>query len=82
MRPAQRGSRRREESGWGSLTASERRVAELAADGLSNPQIAERLVVSRHTVVTHMSHILGKLELRSRYELAAARADAESSGAD
>ena len=78
MRPAQRGSRRREESGWGSLTPTECRVAELAAEGLSNPQIAERLVVSRHTVVTHMSHILGKLGLRSRYELAAARAEAEA----
>jgi DNA-binding CsgD family transcriptional regulator len=73
LRLGQRGSRKRERAGWGSLTASELRVAELAAQGLSNPEIAERLVVSRHTVVTHMSHILGKLGLRSWYELAAAR---------
>lgn len=78
VRLGQRGSRSRERSGWGSLTVSERRVAELAAKGLSNPQIAERLVVSRHTVVTHMSHVLGKLGLRSRYELAAARPESES----
>lgn len=73
LRPARRGSRAREQTGWGSLTPSELRVAELAAEGMSNPQIAERLVVSRHTVATHVSHILLKLDLRSRYELAAAR---------
>ncbi|MDO8189595.1 helix-turn-helix transcriptional regulator, partial [Conexibacter sp. CPCC 205706] len=62
-------------SGWAALTASERRVAELAAEGLSNPQIAERLVISRHTVATHVSRALAKLGLRSRYELAGARPD-------
>ncbi|WP_249012011.1 LuxR family transcriptional regulator [Conexibacter sp. DBS9H8] len=76
LAPARRGPRRRELSGWGSLTHSERRVAELAAAGLSNPQIADRLVISRHTVATHISHILTKLELRSRYELAGALAAA------
>lgn len=72
LRPARRGSRRRELAGWGSLTHSERRVAVLAAAGLSNPQIADRLIVSRHTVATHISHILTKLALRSRYEIAGA----------
>ncbi len=62
-------------SGWAALTASERRVADLAAEGLSNPQIAERLVISRHTVATHVSRALAKLGLRSRYELASARPD-------
>jgi len=74
VRRARRGSRARASSGWGSLTPSELRVAELAAQGLSNREIAERLVLSRHTVVTHVSNVLGKLKLRSRLELAAARA--------
>jgi DNA-binding NarL/FixJ family response regulator len=75
LRRGRRGSRARAAVGWEALTPSERQVAELAAEGLTNPQIAERLVVSRHTVATHVSHVLAKLGLRSRYELAARRRD-------
>ncbi len=80
VRRARRGARTRAASGWSSLTPSELRVAELAAAGLSNREIAERLVLSRHTVVTHVSHVLAKLELRSRLELAARAARRESDG--
>ncbi|MDW5598405.1 helix-turn-helix transcriptional regulator, partial [Conexibacter stalactiti] len=74
LRRGRRGTRQRAAAdGWEALTPSERRVAGLAAEGLSNPQIAERLVISRHTVATHISHALAKLGLRSRFELAAAR---------
>ncbi len=55
--------------GWDSLTISERKVARLVADGLSNRQIAERLVLSVRTVETHVSHILGKLGMRSRVDV-------------
>jgi DNA-binding CsgD family transcriptional regulator len=73
-RRGRRGPRGRPRSGWASLTTTEARVAELVAEGLSNPEIAERLFVSRHTVHTHVSHILAKLGLGSRVELAAATA--------
>ncbi len=76
LRRGQRGSRQRPATGWAALTPSERRVAELAAEGLSNPRIAERLVISRHTVATHVSRALAKLELRSRHELAGVRPSA------
>src|SRR5579875_1883258 len=76
IRRGVRGRRRRPGRGWQSLTPTECRIAELAAMGLSNPQIAARLVISRHTVATHIRHILAKLELRSRYELASARHNA------
>jgi non-specific serine/threonine protein kinase len=52
------------------LTARELEVARLVADGLSNPAIAAKLFVSRATVKTHVSHILGKLALDSRVQLA------------
>ena len=70
-RRARRGPRPRTRTGWASLTDTERVVADLAGQGLSNPQIAARLFVSRHTVHTHMGHILDKLGLKSRVELAA-----------
>jgi DNA-binding CsgD family transcriptional regulator len=54
------------------LTPSERRVAELVAEGLSNKEVAARLVVTVRTVEAHLSKIYAKLGLRSRTELAAA----------
>jgi DNA-binding CsgD family transcriptional regulator len=71
IRPGRRGSRQRPKSGWDSLTVTEHKVVRLVAEGLSNPEIAERLFISRGTVHTHVSHILTKLGLRSRVELAA-----------
>jgi DNA-binding CsgD family transcriptional regulator len=55
-----------------SLTPSELRVCELAADGLSNPKIAQQLYLTRKTVETHLSHAYRKLEISSREELSAA----------
>jgi DNA-binding CsgD family transcriptional regulator len=56
-------------TGAEQLTASEQRVAELAADGLSNPEIAQALFVTRKTVETHLGHVYGKLGIRGRGEL-------------
>ena len=52
------------------LTAREREIASLVADGLSNRQIAERLFISRRTVDAHLEHIFGKLGITSRVMLA------------
>jgi DNA-binding CsgD family transcriptional regulator/tetratricopeptide (TPR) repeat protein len=59
-------------TGRDSLTASERRVAELVAGGLSNPEVARELVVSRSTVESHLKATYRKLDVSSREELAAA----------
>jgi DNA-binding NarL/FixJ family response regulator len=67
-----RGERRRPEFGWDSLTPTESRVVELIAAGLPNRDIASRLFVSLATVKTHLVHVYGKLDLRTRTELAAA----------
>jgi len=61
---------RRATSGWESLTDTELKVAALVVDGLSNPEIAARLVLSRRTVTTHVSHILKKLDVATRTEIA------------
>ena len=54
-----------------ALTASERRVARLAADGLTNREIAVQLVVTVKAVEWHLSHVYRKLGIRSRSGLAA-----------
>jgi DNA-binding NarL/FixJ family response regulator len=56
--------------GWDALTKTERIVAGLVAEGLSNPRIAEQLVLSRRTVEVHVANILRKLDARSRVEIA------------
>jgi DNA-binding CsgD family transcriptional regulator len=66
-----RGARKRPSTGWDSLTPSELEVVRLAAEGLTNPQIGQRLFISRRTVQTHLAHAFRKLDLSSRVELAA-----------
>jgi ATP/maltotriose-dependent transcriptional regulator MalT len=60
------------------LTAQERQIAQLARDGLSNPEIGARLFLSRRTVEWHMHKVFTKLGIRSRGELARALPGAES----
>ena len=67
-----RGERVRALMGWESLTPTEIQVVEHVAEGLTNPQIAERLLMSRATVKTHLVHVYAKLGIASRAELAAA----------
>ncbi len=71
IRRGRRGSRGRPQTGWSSLTPAERTITRLVAEGLSNPQIGERLYVSRRTVQTHIAHVFAKLDLSSRAQLAA-----------
>lgn len=65
-------------TGVDSLTASELRTAKLAADGLGNVEIAQRLFVTRKTVEKHLGNAYTKLEIPSRNELAAALAEPSS----
>ncbi len=54
---------------WEKLSAREKQVAALMCSGLTNRQIAARLVISPETVKTHVRHLLRKFGLRSRREL-------------
>jgi DNA-binding CsgD family transcriptional regulator len=67
-----RAGTRRPETGWEALTPTEAKIAGLVGEGLSNPDIAARLFLSRNTVQCHMSKILAKLQVRSRVEVATA----------
>ena len=57
-------------SGLGALTRSEHEVARLVAEGWSNREIADRLVVSRRTVESHMGAIYRKLAVTTRVQVA------------
>jgi DNA-binding CsgD family transcriptional regulator len=57
------------QTGLDALTASERRVAQLAAGGMSNKEIAQTLFVTIKTVEMHLSHAYRKLEISSRAQL-------------
>jgi DNA-binding CsgD family transcriptional regulator len=61
---------RQADTGWDSLTPTEIKVAQFVEEGLSNPDIAARLMLSRRTVATHVSHILKKLKVSSRTDIA------------
>jgi DNA-binding CsgD family transcriptional regulator len=69
------GRRRRRREMSDRLTPQERRVFELAAEGLSNDAIASRLRVSAGTIKTHLEHIYAKLGVHSRRELMLRRDD-------
>ena len=71
-----RGSRDRPARGWESLSQVQVEVAALAAKGLSNPEIAQRLFISRGTVKAHLTQIYRKLDVNNRTQLAAIARDA------
>jgi predicted ATPase/DNA-binding CsgD family transcriptional regulator len=66
-----RGPRSRPPNGWGSLTPTEAKVVELAVQGLTNPEIGERMFISRATVKVHLAHVFRKLDVHTRTELTA-----------
>jgi predicted ATPase/DNA-binding CsgD family transcriptional regulator len=65
-----RGHRDRPSTGWASLTPTELDVVRLVLEGLSNPAIGTRLLMSRGTVKTHLSHVYTKVGVSNRTELA------------
>jgi DNA-binding CsgD family transcriptional regulator len=72
--------RRSGDPGPGVLTPSELRVATLAAEGLTNREIAQALYISLKTVEMHLSHAYDKLGVHSRIRLAAALPSSQSAG--
>jgi DNA-binding CsgD family transcriptional regulator len=72
LRAAGARPRRPVASGVDALTPSERRVADLAAEGMANKEIAQSLFVTLRTVEMHLSNAYRKLEISSRRELSGA----------
>ncbi|WP_107058899.1 ATP-binding protein [Streptomyces sp. NRRL B-1347] len=78
-------TRPRPSQGWEALTASERKVARLIAAGHTNRSAAADLVVSPHTVSTHLAAVFRKLSVTSRVQLTRlvlAETDAQETGTD
>ena len=69
-------------SGVEALTPSEVRVAELAAEGLTNREVAQALFVSEKTVETHLGRVYRKLDIKSRHALPAALAERQQTTAE
>jgi DNA-binding CsgD family transcriptional regulator len=65
-----RGIPRRPRFGWHALTETERKVAALVADGMSNPAIGDAMSLPRRTVEGHVSSVLAKLNLDARVDIA------------
>jgi DNA-binding CsgD family transcriptional regulator len=80
LRAAGARPRRPRMSGVEALTASERRIAAMAAGGLSNREIAQALFVTTKTVEAHLGGAYRKLDIRSRAQLAAALGDNAAGG--
>lgn len=74
--------RRRMTAGVEALTPSERRIAELVAEGLTNRAVAEALFLTKGTVEWHLKHIYSKLDVKSRDSLASVLASASPSDED
>ncbi|MGE5136260.1 MAG: helix-turn-helix transcriptional regulator [Gemmatimonadota bacterium] len=70
MRRGPQSKHRQAQSGWDSLTPTEAKIVTLVQGGMSNPEIAAKLLLSRRTVATHVSHILKKLDVHSRTDIA------------
>jgi DNA-binding CsgD family transcriptional regulator len=68
--PGSHARRNRPDSGWESLTETERAVSLLVAEGLTNGAVAKRLYISPHTVNTHLRHVFAKLGVSNRVALA------------
>jgi DNA-binding NarL/FixJ family response regulator len=73
--------RRERLSGVEALTASERRVAQMAATGMTNREIAQALFVTMKAVALHLTHVYEKLNIEGRAQLPAALGDNPSSAA-
>lgn len=71
VRRGARGPRRREVTGWDSLTDAELTVSRLVAEGMTNKEVAGRLHLSPHTINTHLRHVYAKLGVANRAGLAA-----------
>ena len=69
LRAAGEGSDRPSADAWDQLTPQELQIAEMAADGLSNREIGQRLYLSHRTVGSHLYRIFPKLGITSRHEL-------------
>jgi len=69
------------EEAWWPLTAREFEVARLVAEGLTNAEIAERLTIAPKTASAHIEHILAKLGVTRRAEIAAWAANIVGPGA-